>query len=433
LGRMRLSEADQLVRPLLEYMQEAPGLEKLDVAGSYRRREETVGDIDLLAVAEESGPLMEHFTEFDQVQRVESAGDTKGTVILRSDLQVDLRVLPARSYGAAMHYFTGSKEHNVAVRERGVRQGLRINEYGVFRVPEDADPDEMEPQEGERVGGEEEQDVFDAVGLEWIPPELRENRGEIEAAAEGKLPELITVDDIRGDLQMHSEHSDGDATIEEMARACAERGYEYLAITDHSQRVSVTRGLDEEALEEQWKEIEAIRERLGDDIRLLRSLEVDILEDGSLDLDDEHLEGLDLVVVSVHSYMDLSRKEQTERIIEAISHPEVDILAHPTGRRINEREPYELDMEAVLEAAKEHDVALEINANPARLDLNDRHAFRTRELGADIVISTDAHSVDNLDLMRYGVDQARRAWLQPEQVINTLSLSDFEAWLGRGS
>ena len=427
--RFRLGDADRWVEPLLEYMRGAPGVEELDVAGSYRRRKETVGDIDLLVVCDDAGPVMEHFTSYDLVERVTEAGETRGSVVLRPGLQVDLRILPGESYGAALQYFTGSLEHNVKLRKRALDDGLRVSEYGVFEIPEGVDPDEMEPGEGERVAGETEEGVYEALGLVWIPPELREDRGEIEAAGEDDLPDLVELSDVRGDLQMHSTWSDGKNTIETMARACQERGYEYMAITDHSRRVSVAGGLDEDELEEQWREIDGIEEDL--EIEILRSLEVDILKDGSLDLDDEHLEQLDLVLVSVHSYMDLDEAEQTERIVTAVSHPAVHVLAHPTGRRINERQPYDLDVEEVLEAAREHDVAVELNANPERLDLSDRHVFRARELGVPVVISTDAHSTDNLRYMEYGVAQARRAWLEPDDVLNTRSLSELESWLDR--
>lgn len=425
--RFRLGDADRWVEPLLEYMRGAPGVEELDVAGSYRRRKETVGDIDLLAVCDDAGPVMEHFTSYDLVERVTEAGETRGSVVLRPGLQVDLRILPGESYGAALQYFTGSLEHNVKLRKRALDDGVRVSEYGVFEIPEGVDPDEMEPGEGERVAGETEEGVYEALGLVWIPPELREDRGEIEAAGEDDLPDLVELSDVRGDLQMHSTWSDGKNTIETMARACQERGYEYMAITDHSRRVSVAGGLDEDELEEQWKEIDDIEEDL--EIEILRSLEVDILKDGSLDLDDEHLEQLDLVLVSVHSYMDLAEAEQTERIVTAVSHPAVHVLAHPTGRRINERQPYDLDVEAVLEAAREHDVAVELNANPERLDLSDRHVFRARELGVPVVVSTDAHSTDNLRYMEYGVAQARRGWLEPDDVLNTRSLSELNSWL----
>lgn len=430
VGRFRLVDADQFVRPLLEYMGEVKGIEEMEVAGSYRRRRETVGDIDLLVVCEDPEPVMRHFTSYPRVARVDRAGDTRGTVILQSGLQVDLRILPRRSYGAALHYFTGSKEHNIAVRKLGVQKRLRISEYGVFRVPEGVSEEELGPEDGERAGGEREEDVFRAVGMPWVPPELRENRGEVEVALEGRLPRLITRKDMRGDLQMHSTWSDGKNTIEEMARAAAELGYEYIAITDHSPAVTVAGGLGPAELEAQWEEIEAVRERVPD-IALFRSMEVDIRKDGALDLPDEYLERLDLVLVSVHSYMELDKTAMTDRIVRAISHPEVDILAHPTGRILNRREPYEVDMEAVLQAAAELDVAVELNANPERLDLSDIHVFRARELGVKLSVATDAHSVENLRYMAYGVDQARRGWLARGDVVNTLPLTRFRRWLAR--
>ncbi|MDX1624785.1 MAG: DNA polymerase/3'-5' exonuclease PolX [Gemmatimonadota bacterium] len=428
--RVKLSDADSLIRPLLEHVRRGPGIEEVEVAGSYRRRRETVGDVDLLAVCEEAAPAMEHFTAFDAIARVESAGETRASVILRSGLQVDLRILPRRSYGAALHYFTGSKAHNVAVRKLGVERGLRISEYGVFRVPEGAPEEETGPEEGERIGGATEEEVFDAVGLPWIVPELREDRGEIEAAREGRLPELIEVDDIRGDLQMHSTWSDGKDPIEAMARACRDRGYAYMAITDHSQRVTVAGGLDAARLEEQWEEIDEVRERM-EGIEILRGLEVDILRDGSLDLDDAHLDGLDVVVVSVHSYMNLPKAEMTERVIAGISHPAVDVLAHPTGRILNRRHPYEIDVEAVLHAAAERDVAVELNAQPDRLDLNDVQVRRAKELGVKVAIDTDAHSVAGLRYVEYGVEQARRGWLEAGDVLNAMSADELRAWLDR--
>ena len=431
VARIRISEADELVKPLLAYMSEAPGIAQLEVAGSYRRRQETVGDIDLLAVCEKSGPVMEHFTDYDRVQRVKSAGDTRGTVVLRSGLQVDLRIVPPESYGAALHYFTGSKDHNIAVRRRGVERGLKINEYGVFKVPKGKSAEDVEPEKGDRAAGRKEKDVFDAVGLEWMPPELRENRGEIEAAEKGELPTLVEPDDIRGDLQMHSKWSDGTKSIREMADACRKLGYAYMAITDHSKRVAVTGGMDEERTEAQWEEIEKVRKQV-DRVHILRGMEVDILEDGSLDLDDEHLEQLDVVLVSVHAFMGLSRKRQTARIVKAISHPAVHILGHPTGRLVNVREPYDLDLEEVLHAAKEHHVAVELNAHPERLDLSDVQVFRARELGVTVVINTDAHSPGGLRFMRYGVEQARRGWLERKNVLNTKTLAQLRKWLNRG-
>lgn len=426
-GRFLLSEADILVRPLVEYMRESPQVVRVEVAGSYRRRQETLGDVDLLVQCDEGQDrVMDRFKAYPGVSRIEAAGPTKGRVLLRSGLPVDLRIIPEESYGAALHYFTGSKEHNVAVRELGVRKGLRINEYGVFEATE------SESGQAKRLGGEEETDVFEAVGLPWITPLLREDRGEVEAARGDGLPNLVTVGDIRGDLQMHSTWSDGANSQKEMAEACRARGYEYLSMTDHSQAVTVAGGLTPDRVRKQWEEVEAVRGELAG-IHLFRSLEVDILKDGSLDMPDEILQGLDFVLVSVHSFMNMPGPEMTDRVIRAIRHPSVDILAHPTGRLLNRREPFAMDVEAVLQAAASFDVAVELNAHPSRLDLHDRHLRRAKELGVKVVISTDAHSVQDLDLMRYGVDQACRGWLEAKDVLNAMSLGDIQAWRRRRS
>ncbi len=431
VGRFQIDDAEALIAGLVEYMQKAPGVERLEVAGSLRRRKETIGDIDLLALCDGDGtPVVDYFTAFPEAERVEAAGSTKGNIVLRSGLSIDLRVIPRRSFGAALQYFTGSKEHGVELRTRAVRRGLRVNEWGVFRVPEDADPEALGKEGGERIAGETEEGVYEALGMAWVPPVLRENRGEVKAALEGALPELVTLDDMRGDLQMHSTWSDGRASVEEMARACVERGYEYLALTDHSQAMAMVRGLTPARAREQWAEIDEVRD-LVPEIAILKSAEVDILKDGALDLPDEILEELDMVLVSVHSFMDQDKKTMTDRVLRAIRHPEVDILAHPTGRLINKRESFELDVDAVLEAAAELDVAVEVNANPNRLDLNDAHVRRAKELGVKVVISTDAHSPSGLDNMRYGVDQARRGWLEARDVLNTRSVEDLRRWLGR--
>jgi DNA polymerase (family 10) len=320
----------------------------------------------------------------------------------------------------------------VAVRTRAVRQGARVNEWGVFRVPQGVDPESLGKEDGERIAGESEEGVYAALDMAWVPPELRENRGEVEASLSGTLPRLVTLADIRGDLQMHSTWSDGKVSLEEMARACRDRGYEYMAITDHSQAMAMVGGLTPERARAQWEEIEEVRRRV-DGIEILRSAEVDILKDGRLDLPDDILEGLDVVVVSVHSFMDQDKKTMTDRVLRAIRHPEVDILAHPTGRLLNRRESFELDVEAVLRAAAELDVAVELNANPNRLDLSDVHVHRAKELGVRVVVSTDAHSPRGLENMRFGVDQARRGWLEPADVLNALPLADFRAWLARRS
>ena len=442
--RFLLSDADRYVVPLLEHMEDAPGLEDLEVAGSYRRRKETVGDIDVLAVADEGGPVMEHFTSYGKVDEVVQSGETRGTVILDSGVQVDLRIVDADSYGAALVYFTGSKEHNVALRKRALDRGLTVSEYGVFELEGDGaggDGETADPEEpgetttgrrrGEKVAGHTEEEVYAAVDLPWIPPELREDRGEIDAAARDGLPDLVELEDVRGDLQMHTTWSDGRASVEAMLEACAERGYDYFAVTDHSQALGVTGGLDEDDLREQWEEMDGVVAG-HEEIRLLRSLEVDIHEDGSLDLSDEMLEELDLVVASIHSKFDLPADDQTARILEALRHPQVDVLAHPTGRLINRRDPYDFDLDAVFETAAEEGVALELNAHPDRLDLKDTHLMRAVELGANIVVSTDAHRPAHLDLMRYGVEQARRAWLTADDVLNTLPLEDLLAALRSG-
>jgi len=438
-SRILLAEAERYVEPLVGYLGDGPELERLEVAGSYRRRCETVGDVDLLATAREPAPVMTHLLRYPQIDKVLMSGDTRSTVALGNGLQVDLRVVAPECYGAALVYFTGSKEHNVKLRRRAVERGLRISEYGVFRLPAGAGqpttaagtPAAAEAAaaapgaaDGVWIAGREEADVYAAVGLAWIPPELREDRGEIEAAAAGRLPRLVEVGDLRGDLQMHSTWSDGRNTLEEMVAGCAAHGYEYMAITDHSKALAMVNGLDARRLKLQWLEIDAVRAR-HPEIQLLRAMEIDILADGTLDLEDELLAGLDLVVVSIHSRFDLPAEQQTARVLRALEHPEVNVLAHPTSRKINRRKPIAFDVEAVLARAAELGVAVELNAQPDRLDLRDTHLVLARELGCRIVISTDAHRVAELGTMRYGVEQARRAGLEPRHVLNTLPYPEF--------
>lgn len=438
-GRFQIHEVERLIEGVLEHMKDAPGVERFEIAGSLRRRKETIGDVDLLAAHDGDGtPVVEHFVDYSGAVRVLGSGSTKGSIVLHSGLQVDLRVIPSASFGAAMLYFTGSKEHNVVLRTRAVKEGLRVNEWGVYRTREEDEDGQAGSSGsagaagdfGERLAGDTEDDVYAALGLPWIAPELRENRGEIAAALEGALPELVTIEDIRGDLQMHSTWSDGRASLEEMARACEALGYEYLAVTDHSQAMAMVGGLTPERARAQWDEVEEVREKVPG-ILLLKSAEVDILKDGTLDLPDDILEGLDLVLVSVHSFMDQDRTTMTERVLRAMRHPAVDILAHPTGRIINRRVPFELDVEEVLQAAAELGVAVELNANPNRLDLDDVHVHRAKELGVPVVISTDAHGPEGLKDMRFGVAQARRGWLEAGDVLNARSRADFEAWLRR--
>jgi len=419
--RMRLVEADERIAPLLAHLRRHTGMQRLEVAGSLRRRQETIGDIDILATATDPAAAMAHFAAFDGVREVTMSGETRGSVVLGSGLQVDLRIVPAESWGAALQYFTGSKAHNVKLRKRAVGMGLSVSEYAVTRVD---GSDGTDGTDGTRIAGETEESVYAAVGLPWIPPELREDRGEIELAETGALPTLVTLDDVRGDLQMHTTWSDGKDSVATMVDACAARGYAYLAITDHSKNLAMTGGLDAARLRQQWAEMdEVMAERPG--IQLLRSMEVDILRDGSLDLEDELLEHLDVVLVSVHTLLDLPAAAQTKRITTALEHPAVHVLAHPTGRLINRRDPLAFDLDAVLHCAREHGVAMELNAHPHRLDLRDTHLIRARELGIPIVISTDAHHTRDLDFMRYGVEQARRAGIEAGHVLNTLAAADL--------
>lgn len=416
--RTRLLEAEEIAATLANDLAAVEGVKQLTIAGSFRRRKETVGDLDILVIADEGAPVMARFTGHDEVQEVVSQGETRSTAVLRSGLQVDLRLMPEAAYGAALHYFTGSKAHNIAVRRMGVDRDLKINEYGVFR-------------DDERIAGQSEEEVYASVDLPYIEPVLRENRGEIEAAQQGQLPKLVELDAIRGDLHCHTRASDGHDSLRAMAEAGAERGYEYLAITDHSQHMRVAGGLDEARLSEQIERIDRLNQELDGRIRVLKSAEVDILADGSLDLPDSILERLDLCVCSVHDKFDLSREQQTERVLRAMDNPHFSILGHPRGRLIGKREPYELDLERVLKAAAERGCCLEVNAQPKRLDLSDADCRLAKELGVKVAISTDAHSSTNLDYMRFGVDQARRGWLEADDVINTRSLKALLKLLAR--
>ena len=416
--RTRLNVAEEMARPLVAYLEDIEGVERVQVAGSYRRRKETVGDLDVLAINEAGRETIQRFVEYEDVDEIVSQGETRSTVVFRSGLHVDLRVVPRESYGAALFYFTGSKDHNIALRNLALDQGLKVNEYGVFRNDE------------ERIAGETEEEIYALFDLPYIPPELRENRGELAAAREGRLPVLVTLDDIRGDLQMHTTGSDGDASLEEMARAAQERGYEYVAITDHSPQVAVAQGLDAEALALQIDDIDRLNDEL-EDITILKAIEVDILEDGSLDLPDGILARLDLRICSIHSHFGLSREKQTERIIRAMDNPNFSILAHPTGRRVGERSPYKVDLERVMMAALERGCFLEINAHPERLDLDDVQAKQAKDMGLKLAINTDAHSVAELEFMRFGLGQARRGWLETHDVLNTRSWARLKELLTR--
>ena len=415
--RILLATAAQYAEALAEHLRRTPGVEEVVVAGSYRRAKETVGDLDILAIAADHEAVMERFTGYDEVERVLSRGTTRSTVLLRSGLQVDLRVVGRESFGAALHYFTGSKAHNIAVRRLGQERGLKINEYGVFRGRR-------------RVAGRTEESVFAAVGLPFIPPELRENRGEIEAAQAGRLPELVRLEDLRGDLHCHTRATDGRNSLREMAEAARALGLRYLAVTEHSRRLTVAKGLDPRRLRRHMEAIDRLNEELRG-ITLLKGIEVDILEDGSLDLPDEVLAELDLVVGAVHSKFNLPRRKQTDRILRAMNHPHFSILAHPSGRLLGERAAYDVDLERIVEEARQRGCFLELNAHPERLDLNDVYCKMAKEAGVLVSINSDAHSVLDFQNLRYGVGQARRGWLEARDVLNTRPLPALRRLLRR--
>ena len=430
--RFRLGEVDKLLPPLIEHLQATPGVTRLEVAGSYRRRKETVGDIDILVLADDARAASDALTGFSGVESVIGAGGTKTSVRLRSGLQVDLRVVPPESWGAALIYFTGSKEHNIRLRRRALERKLRVSEYGVFTIPEESLGDALGERgiasEGEVVAGATEEEVYRALDLSWLPPEIRRDRGELPASDAGELPHLVESSDLRGDVHMHSDWSDGRVSLETMVEACVARGYEYMAITDHSKALAMVEGLDATKLRRQWEEIAEVQ-AAHPEIRILRGLEVDILRDGSLDLEDEMLDQLDVVIISVHSFFGMERARQTSRVLKALAHPRSMIFGHPTGRIINRRGPIDVDIDDILHACAEFGVAVEVNSHPHRLDLKDSHLWRARELGVPVVVATDAHRPDDLDLAHYGIEQARRAWLTPEHVLNTRGVDDFLAAL----
>jgi DNA polymerase (family 10) len=418
-GRMPLGRALPLGRELVQALERVAGVKEILLAGSLRRMKDTIGDIDLLAISTAPAKVMHAFVGLPQVAEVLERGATKASIRHREGIQVDIRVVEPACFGAALAYFTGSKQHNIRIREMAVRKGLKISEYGVF-----ADAD------GRRVAGETEEDVYAAIGLPWIPPELREDSGEVEAALKGALPRLIEVADIRGDLHAHTDASDGHHTIEALAEAARARGYEYVIVSEHSRSSTIARGLSIEALRAHVDRIRAAQAR-HPDIRILAGSECDILADGALDYPDEILAELDVVLAAVHSRFAQSRADMTRRLCVALENPHVDILAHPTGRRIGERDPYDVDLDEVLNTAKRHDKAVEINASPHRLDLNDGHARRAAELGVLVSIDTDTHHLADLEHIELGVATARRGWTVPDQVINTWPLERLLDWTRR--
>ena len=413
--RTKLASAEQIVVPLLRHLRQSDGVLQAEVAGSYRRRRETVGDLDIVVAAEPSRPVMQRFVSYEDVVEVVEQGATRSTVRLRNGLQVDLRVVPEASYGAALCYFTGSKAHNIALRQIAIDHGLKLNEYGLFKGTR-------------RLAGRTEEELYQRLGLALPPAELREDQGEIDAARSGKLPSLVAVDHIRGDLHVHTTATDGRASLRDMVQAARARHYRYIAITDHSRRVAMAHGLDPKRLTRQIDEIDQLNDELSE-ITVLKSIEVDILEDGSLDLPDLVLRRLDLVVGAIHSHLDFPQGKQTERLLRAMDNRYLNIIAHPTGRLINERPASAVDMERVMRGAVACGCYLEVNAQPDRLDLTDVHCRLAKQLGLKVAISTDAHATVELDFMRFGVDQARRGWLEPEDVLNTRSLSELRAIL----
>jgi DNA polymerase (family 10) len=415
--RYKLAVAAQYAEPLKKYLAQTPGVTHVELAGSYRRCKETVGDLDILATTKGESPVMERFVHYDEVRDVLAQGETRATAVLKCGLQVDLRVVADESFGAALQYFTGAKAHNIEIRRLAQERGLKINEYGVFR--------------GEKkIAGEDEASVYQSVGLPWITPELRENRGEIEAAQKGKLPVLVERADLQGDLHVHTKATDGHHTLREMALAAREQGLRYIAITEHSRRLTVAHGLDPARLRKQMHEIDRLNDELKD-ITLLKGIEVDILEHGELDLPDDVLAECDLVVGAVHSQFKLARAKQTSRILKAMDHPSFTLLAHPSGRLIDQREPYEVDMLKIVRHARERGCFLELNAHPERLDLLDIHCQLAREEKVLVAISSDAHRVQDFANLIYGVGQARRGWLAKDDVLNTRPLKALQTLLRR--
>lgn len=468
-GRFGLAVGLSYANQLVDYLKKTPGVIEVVPAGSLRRWKETIGDLDILVTVKQdidsfqesrkskvtkSGPVpslpvamlgttgaqpipggkggitkeaaeavMDRFVSFPDVASIAAKGDTKSTVVLKNGLQTDVRVLEKKAFGAALQYFTGSKAHNVALRDRAKRMGLKISEYGVFT------------DKGDKwIAGETEEDVYRAVGLTWIPPELRENRGEIEAAENGKLPELIKVEDIKGDLHVHTKESDGGNTIEELADYAVKKGYEYIAITDHSKAVGIAHGLNEERLLKEAEEIDRFNVKLktkNSKFKVLKGTEVDIRSNGTLDLDEKVLKKLDIVVATVHSKFNMTEADMTKRIIDAIETGLVHVIAHPTGRLLTGREPYLVNMERLLEAAKKRNVVMEVNAYPERLDLNDIHCKLAKDMGVMLAISTDTHHYLQMDYMRFGVNNARRGWVEKKDVLNTRSLNELLKLLKR--
>lgn len=411
--RRPLGRVLPLAEDIIRRMKDSAPVGRIEVAGSIRRWKETIKDIDILTTSKDPEKVMDVFEKLPHVSRVLAQGPTKSSIITDDGIQVDLRVVEEDSFGAALQYFTGSKQHNIKLREMAVRAGLKINEYGVFKEPGE-----------KKIGGKHEEDVYKALKLAYIPPELREDTGEIDAALHGKLPDLLTLGDIKGDLHVHTNWSDGSHDLETVVEAAKKKGYEYIAITDHTKGLGVARGLDEKRLAEETRLIDETNKKLSG-FKILKGTEIDIRSDGRLDLSDGALDGLDIVVASIHSGFKQTQEQITKRLLSAIRNPLVSVIAHPTGRLIGERDAYAVDMEAVLKEAAQYGVAMEINCYPLRLDLNDLHIKMAKQFGVQLVISTDMHVTSQLDFMTYGVSLARRGWVEKKDVLNALEYEEL--------
>jgi DNA polymerase (family 10) len=415
--RILLSSAEEIIQPLIQYLQKDSNIQQLEVTGSYRRKKETIGDFDLLVSGVKGKEIIDRFVNYENTEKIISQGETRSTIKLKNNIQVDLRVVPKESYGAALLYFTGSREHNITLRNLAIKKGFKLNEYGLF-----------DKKTKEKIAGETEKEIYKKLDLDFIPPELREDRGEIYTAQQKELPKLLELSDIKGDLHIHTINSDGDNSIEEMVQEAIKLKRRYIAITDHSGLIPITNGLKKRDVDEYIEKIKRVDQQYKE-IKVFTGCEVDIKKDGSLFFKDKILKKFDIVICAIHSHFNLDFREQTERIIKAISSPYIQILAHPTGRRINHRKGYQIDMEKIMKTAKEKGCLLEINSQPSRLDLDDRFIEMAKDLEVKMIINTDAHNIKSLKNIKYGTNQARRGWLEKKNIINTLNLKEFKKLL----